>query len=137
MNIHGYVREYQNGSVQHPSRFCCAFLPPTRMPLARSTPVLYGLKVLVRLGEVGPDSNAPADGTAMYGGWGGRRVNNNEKKKKAHDQLHQNITTRTNTPHPTSQCNITCKILKTNTSKTQNTNFIWLYVILNSTHTLH
>jgi len=41
------------------------------MPLARSTPVLYGLKVLVRLGEVGPDSNAPADGTAMYGGRGG------------------------------------------------------------------
>ena len=46
----------------------CTFTPPTRMPLTRSTPVLYGLKVLVRLGEVGPDSNAPADGTAMYEG---------------------------------------------------------------------
>lgn len=46
----------------------CIFTP-TRMPLARSTPVLSGLKVLVWLGEGGPDSNALADGTAMYGGW--------------------------------------------------------------------
>jgi hypothetical protein len=38
--------------------------------------------------------------------------------------------------HPTSQCNITCKILKTYTSRTQNTNFVRFYVILNSTHKL-
>jgi hypothetical protein len=51
------------------------------MPLARSNPVLYGLKVLVRHGEVGPDSNAPTDGTAMYARRGGRRLNNNGKKR--------------------------------------------------------
>lgn len=62
----------------------CIFTP-THLPLAHSTPILCGLKVLERSGKRGrPDSNAPADGTAMCGPfmWGGFPKIIITKKKK-------------------------------------------------------
>ena len=66
---------------------------------------------LGRLGQIATPQQMVQQ--CMGVGEGGRRLNNNgEEKKKAYDQLHQNITTCTDTPHPTFQCNLTCKILE-------------------------